>query len=102
MIRRPPRSTLFPYTTLFRSAGAETLHGPPRDERPDVVGRRAADRANAEEDHRADADEPAGAAIDGAPREREDRRVRAEIEGDRPGRLVEPVERDRELPDDRR
>src|SRR2546428_12170584 len=23
MIRRPPRSTLFPYTTLFRSAGAE-------------------------------------------------------------------------------
>src|SRR3712207_7018112 len=22
MIRRPPRSTLFPYTTLFRSAGA--------------------------------------------------------------------------------
>src|SRR2546430_5623604 len=28
MIRRPPRSTLFPYTTLFRSvkAGAELLH----------------------------------------------------------------------------
>src|SRR3712207_9305909 len=25
MIRRPPRSTLFPYTTLFRSA--ELLHG---------------------------------------------------------------------------
>src|SRR3712207_8397787 len=24
MIRRPPRSTLFPYTTLFRSAGHET------------------------------------------------------------------------------
>src|SRR3712207_8272274 len=24
MIRRPPRSTLFPYTTLFRSRGAET------------------------------------------------------------------------------
>src|SRR2546421_8691663 len=23
MIRRPPRSTLFPYTTLFRSAGEE-------------------------------------------------------------------------------
>src|SRR3712207_8809256 len=23
MIRRPPRSTLFPYTTLFRSAGAD-------------------------------------------------------------------------------
>src|SRR5256886_14247378 len=36
MIRRPPRSTLFPYTTLFRSgfqqvagdgAGGEVLHG---------------------------------------------------------------------------
>src|SRR3712207_8163328 len=24
MIRRPPRSTLFPYTTLFRSIGANT------------------------------------------------------------------------------
>ncbi len=24
MIRRPPRSTLFPYTTLFRSAGEGT------------------------------------------------------------------------------
>src|SRR2546421_9091098 len=30
MIRRPPRSTLFPYTTLFRSAFEETLpHLPP-------------------------------------------------------------------------
>src|SRR5258707_1752360 len=29
MIRRPPRSTLFPYTTLFRSAGDPhvVLHG---------------------------------------------------------------------------
>src|SRR3712207_7563215 len=29
MIRRPPRSTLFPYTTLFRSAarGFDALHG---------------------------------------------------------------------------
>src|SRR2546421_9687003 len=26
MIRRPPRSTLFPYTTLFRSTGS--LHSP--------------------------------------------------------------------------
>src|SRR3712207_8578109 len=25
MIRRPPRSTLFPYTTLFRSAGLQHL-----------------------------------------------------------------------------
>src|SRR3712207_8461580 len=25
MIRRPPRSTLFPYTTLFRSVGAQLV-----------------------------------------------------------------------------
>src|ERR1035437_6713970 len=33
MIRRPPRSTLFPYTTLFRSGDAV-----PDDERVNVVG----------------------------------------------------------------
>src|SRR5688572_31009197 len=27
MLRRPPRSTLFPYTTLFRSRGDEPPHG---------------------------------------------------------------------------
>src|SRR5256885_7185053 len=26
MIRRPPRSTLFPYTTLFRSRKTSTIH----------------------------------------------------------------------------
>src|SRR3712207_9047513 len=26
MIRRPPRSTLFPYTTLFRSADCRSVH----------------------------------------------------------------------------
>src|SRR5437660_4513109 len=29
MIRRPPRSTLFPYTTLFRSSTRRTRHDPP-------------------------------------------------------------------------
>src|SRR5438874_4357426 len=29
MIRRPPRSTLFPYTTLFRSRRAARLDSPP-------------------------------------------------------------------------
>src|SRR5687767_15625140 len=41
MIRRPPRSTLFPYTTLFRSPEARAVgddrgageHGDPEDER---------------------------------------------------------------------
>src|SRR3712207_8550154 len=28
MIRRPPRSTLFPYTTLFRSEGQATAEDP--------------------------------------------------------------------------
>src|SRR3712207_9229375 len=32
MIRRPPRSTLFPYTTLFRSPeGVDDLAGAPHD-----------------------------------------------------------------------
>src|SRR3712207_7028844 len=35
MIRRPPRSTLFPYTTLFRSRRYETGRGPCLYRRPD-------------------------------------------------------------------
>src|SRR3989449_7136554 len=35
MIRRPPRSTLFPYTTLFRSRGEELVV---RATRPDGSG----------------------------------------------------------------
>src|SRR5438874_6499140 len=34
MIRRPPRSTLFPYTTLFRSVGEQVAGDQPDDERP--------------------------------------------------------------------
>src|SRR3712207_7890141 len=30
MIRRPPRSTLFPYTTLFRSRASRGVPRPPR------------------------------------------------------------------------
>src|SRR3712207_7831816 len=30
MIRRPPRSTLFPYTTLFRSVAHDPVSGPLR------------------------------------------------------------------------
>src|SRR3712207_7469610 len=36
MIRRPPRSTLFPYTTLFRSVGEQ--HDPERRVGDDDVG----------------------------------------------------------------
>src|SRR3712207_8727662 len=50
MIRRPPRSTLFPYTTLFRSPGSSQLPSARRTTSPDsarpasaveTVGRRA-------------------------------------------------------------
>src|SRR3712207_7932121 len=34
MIRRPPRSTLFPYTTLFRSGLARRRGSPPSDGAP--------------------------------------------------------------------
>src|SRR5256885_11779182 len=41
MIRRPPRSTLFPYTTLFRSQASHAGNYA-SDEHPDrLVGRRA-------------------------------------------------------------
>src|SRR2546422_1386732 len=38
MIRRPPRSTLFPYTTLFRSHPEPHIRGEPH-QRPGVVTR---------------------------------------------------------------
>src|SRR2546421_7900535 len=37
MIRRPPRSTLFPYTTLFRSPGWYAGGGVPRTKRNQVL-----------------------------------------------------------------
>src|SRR5688572_31057550 len=42
MIRRPPRSTLFPYTTLFRSPGAPQ-HSGAMPERLDVTYAATAD-----------------------------------------------------------
>src|SRR3989454_5039488 len=69
MIRRPPRSTLFPYTTLFRSqppdveqrrAGGDRLlvrgRGPrePRDREPDRLAR-APDRS---EEHTSELQSP--------------------------------------------
>src|SRR3712207_6905475 len=60
MIRRPPRSTLFPYTTLFRSdhgLGPGLLHLPQGDAQPDqhrvlpAVGRQGL-RSDREEDRK--------------------------------------------------
>src|SRR2546427_3896957 len=42
MIRRPPRSTLFPYTTLFRSAGTRDGAGQRRRARNHRTGGRTA------------------------------------------------------------
>src|SRR2546430_7149264 len=49
MIRRPPRSTLFPYTTLFRSTTPGSTgrsvrpRGGSRTERPSITGARKRD-----------------------------------------------------------
>src|SRR5690349_23124716 len=60
MIRLPPRSTLFPYTTLFRSEVARVAEGERRQERAqrqaehlDQSGRDSGD-AQRDDDHRAD------------------------------------------------
>src|SRR5256885_3531071 len=44
MIRRPPRSTLFPYTTLFRSTPRWTRSTARTSPAPDRPGRTAPDR----------------------------------------------------------
>src|SRR3712207_6857959 len=49
MIRRPPRSTLFPYTTLFRSAAGGAREDAPGDEHADARRERAQHGARAEE-----------------------------------------------------
>src|SRR2546422_5793934 len=58
MIRRPPRSTLFPYTTLFRSLRLGDFHEPERGRRgvrspPRLGARGARPRAGGRRGHRA-------------------------------------------------
>src|SRR2546422_3543871 len=49
MIRRPPRSTLFPYTTLFRSRGGFVAAGPRRERHHHVhAGPRQDEAGNAD------------------------------------------------------
>src|SRR2546430_4193405 len=45
MIRRPPRSTLFPYTTLFRSSWGRSWHGGSSRHREKACTRRPGGRA---------------------------------------------------------
>src|SRR5438093_2142043 len=49
MIRRPPRSTLFPYTTLFRSVVARPRRALPPPRTGDVGGRGGQGRPRSEE-----------------------------------------------------
>src|SRR2546427_4903565 len=44
MIRRPPRSTLFPYTTLFRSSREGAAPGPPPPARRPYFSRQKVSR----------------------------------------------------------
>src|SRR3712207_8516707 len=53
MIRRPPRSTLFPYTTLFRSHAADEHVVAPDEEAQEADGEHGEDHgAVAEEDRK--------------------------------------------------
>src|SRR3712207_7181860 len=77
MIRRPPRSTLFPYTTLFRSEGAVDLLGLPPRHRGGGLGPRRhelrrGERRGADGEH-----QPPEA---GAPQQRPPRRARRRSE----------------------
>src|SRR2546426_9676119 len=65
MIRRPPRSTLFPYTTLFRSGLEGELVGPDEVTPPDF-GRVHADLGGEQVDRALDGGRgfgPSGAAV---------------------------------------
>src|SRR3712207_7280670 len=56
MIRRPPRSTLFPYTTLFRSRGRQAPHAEvarrPHEPRAEMVVPHAIDDDARREDRK--------------------------------------------------
>src|SRR5256884_3861617 len=61
MIRRPPRSTLFPYTTLFRSPGAQRpVEAHPGVAREDLADRFAGRHLETGSDSTAPAGSPAG------------------------------------------
>src|SRR5258708_10630276 len=59
MIRRPPRSTLFPYTTLFRSRGISFRVGDFVAARPEFPrGRRSGRRGSRSEEHTSELQSP--------------------------------------------
>src|SRR2546426_6725444 len=61
MIRRPPRSTLFPYTTLFRSRHGVHVQRPPlrvRDARRHQGGEQSARGRDRSEEHTSELQSP--------------------------------------------
>src|ERR1039457_3635922 len=73
MIRRPPRYTLFPYTTLFRSQLRRTERSDGQVELPDGVGRQVRLDAQKEiRDEQADGDTLAHVARQSEPSEYEE------------------------------
>src|SRR3712207_7063924 len=77
MIRRPPRSTLFPYTTLFRSGGHADLLA--RHGLDDQVGHRREREPDPDAQQRAaDADLPLAAVRDRVEQERQRADARAD------------------------
>src|SRR3989454_12502212 len=94
MIRRPPRSTLFPYTTLFRSVEQDGVRR--RRETPAVqVGGTVqplvepAEQVDGEQGHR---EAPPGSEVRGAPVDLEvERRLPWSRAGIAPGHVIELV-----------
>src|SRR5690348_17741342 len=59
MIRRPPRSTLFPYTTLFRSVGTRTAcRSKSKSARNSAFTRRRKSRPTRSEEHTSELQSP--------------------------------------------
>src|SRR5256886_9887061 len=101
MIRRPPRSTLFPYTTLFRSRAGDARDGPGADESAEApAARRAVARALAPLGRTALRDDSGDqrGGHDGLP----DRAERAKDPRGRPPRLLASEGRDRRARQDRK
>src|SRR6478735_11754473 len=58
VIRRPPRSTLFPYTTLFRSQADRTRGRSPRPSEPSTITARPLQSTCRSEEHTSDLQSP--------------------------------------------
>src|SRR5256714_14971590 len=83
MIRRPPRSTLFPYTTLFRSRDGETDEqhrgGDQQPAAPEVIGQRPHHRRGEGAAERVNSQKPSGLGLRSAELQDAQRNGRQEL-----------------------